>query len=223
MRVRLAAFLALVVLLAGIPHLSYERPTVQSSSRESRAASMLMPTFLGRFQTVNRWSNPLPGGTIEQGALYSDGAANDPVQLDMFVNSLGPHNGIACYLSQGFTFSSQQLKVLRSSNSQALFQVAVLRDDETVRAVASTECWSWGCKETPVTRSNSWSVIWRPIPPPSAEIPVPVSITVDEPASFAGSEHAGQRLIERIDTFIAQLDLTRIQRFAAEHGKIPAD
>jgi hypothetical protein len=217
MKARFAAFTGLIMLLAWLPHRANESHRPHFTDSAWRDAPLLVPAALGGYRAVNRWHNYNTwDGTIEQGALYSDHSADGLVQLDMFLHSPGPHNGIACYLAQGFSFSSQGLRWLHSSDGEGHFQVAVLRADDIMQATASTECWSWGCQETPAGGSEGWSFVLSLTDPPPAETPVPVTITVDDSDLSGDSKERGDRLLNRLNTFIAQLDLARIERFAAE-------
>jgi hypothetical protein len=215
-RARFAAFMGLIMLLAWLPHRAHESHRPHFTDSAWRDAPLLVPAVLGGYRAVNRWHDTR-NGIIEQGALYSDHSSDGLVQLDMFLNHPGPHNGIACYLTQGFSFSSQGLEWLHSSGGEGQFQVAVMRADEIMQATASTECWSWGCQETPV--SEGWSFVLSFTDPPPAETPVPVTITVDDSDLSGDSRERGNRLLKRLDTFIAQLDLARIERFAAEQSQ----
>jgi hypothetical protein len=215
MKGRFSAFLAVITLFGWFPYLVNESHVPRSTGRARRDAPLLVPAVLGSYRAVNRWSI-VGNGTIEQGALYSNRSTDGPVQLDMFLNYPGPHNGIACYLAQGFSLSSKGLQRLKSSDGEGQFQVAVLRTDDLVKATASTECWSWGCQETPV---GTWSLVLSLAEPPSVEMPIPITVTADDSELSGDGEQQEARLLRRLDTFIAQLDLARIERFAGEQSK----
>jgi hypothetical protein len=217
MKARFAAFVALIVLLAWFPHRADESRRPRFADSAWRDAPLLVPVVLGDYHAVNRWRSAR-NGAIEQGALYADRRTGGLVQLDMFLNYPGAHNGIACYLAQGFSFSSQHLQWLTSAHGEGQFQVAVLHSDGRVlQATASTECWSWGCRET--SPIEGWSFVFNLSAPPLAGIPVPVTVTVDDTDLSGDDEHQADRLLKRIDAFIEQLDLSRIETFAAEQDK----
>ena len=71
---KLVAFSALVLLGAGFPHYSWDRPEPLHSRHASREGSpeYLLPSTIGEFHVVERRTFPQKGDLAEIGAIYQD-------------------------------------------------------------------------------------------------------------------------------------------------------
>ncbi len=190
------------------------RPPVDSLDGSTR----LLPSSIGPYRiTERRWRNELGNSLVEQGAIYSAANGASDVQLDFQLHSRMEHNGAGCYLAQGTSFVAQQVRAVRTRDSGATFDISFFRDNDHLRLVAATECFSRECTETPLV---VWG--WRlpklnldTLLSPRRDPSTPVSVVIERAVSTDGWRLAEQRLLAEFERFAADLDLTTVRHLSA--------
>jgi hypothetical protein len=137
-------------------------------------------------------------------------------KVDLLISNgvRGPHDSIACYWLRGQKPQWHRLMSIETliSESRAIFDVAIFADRKaTPRLVASTECWTDGCREELYRPVTGW--IWpsMDIVLGKAKAPVPVAISI----TSSVSRHDKSDLIAELKSFVATVDLTDIRKVAA--------
>jgi hypothetical protein len=189
---------------------------------DAAAAIELLPASIGAAQPVGYWKNPLGGSLVEEGALYSAAGSKDSIQLDFLRNSMHPHNGAGCYLTQGERFLSQALKTVQTRNGTAVFDVVLTRAERQLRVTAASECRVDGCTENVVEFGAPWRY-WdfKTLFYPDRRPVVPISIVLlrdvqDVPEAQMPEEQ--QRLLQEFQKLLEQFDPTPAQRLATALG-----
>ena len=188
-------------------------------SAQAHAVVLLSQTLDG-LPIAQRWDNPRPNGTVEQGALYAtDGNKVAGIQLDYYRHSPTLHNGIGCYLTQGERLLSQRMTPVRFADSTQEVDLALTRSVDQVRLIAATECGTDACNEQSLPFGRDF---WRSLrlqskPSTStAESRVPVSIVMTAPLAAHQDPTATQAaLLARFHRIAAQIDLAPARRLAA--------
>lgn len=218
MNARLGAVAALALAGIGFNALGLVRhgPVLDTGS-----GIRLLQSQVGEYrQTEKSWHNAMGrGGTIEEGAVYSNGAGV-PVQLDFFRHNHEPHNGLGCYLAGGETLLWERMQHLPTLNGNAEFDLGLAQTKGTLRLVAATECRAGGCSEVPLPMWRQLGDFKKLIPQlfddPSGAV-VPVSIVLTVPADQRDPALEAD-LMRQLQTFIAALDLAPARKLAAIQG-----
>lgn len=181
------------------------------------ASVPLLPPSIGPYSiTERRWRNVLGNSVVEQGAIYSAPDGGE-VQLDLRLHSPVVHNGAYCDLIKGASLVTQQVREVRTRDSGATFGISLFRDNDRLRLVAATECFSRRCTETPVVVAGwrlpklSLNTLLDPRRDPST----PVSVVIERAVSSDGWRAAEQRLLAEFERFAAELDLTAVRQLSA--------
>jgi len=222
---KLIGFAAVVSALGLLPYLHYEHYQSAGLRRSLPQAGTLLPAQVGDFSSLDHWSRPLDGYTgIEQGATYQSRNNPQKVQYDMWLGSLDSgHNGIACYLAQGSQVLWQKSQTVRASDSEAVFGMALLRDDSVdgpvLKLVAATECSFGSCRENALV-AHGWEFsgpsLIRFFKPNGISLPLSVTLT-------AADNGIGQaQLLDSLTHFVEGLALAPVRAFSAlESGAVP--
>ena len=209
MKSKLVAMAALIIIAATSEYLLLKRRfRPYSDTIATRFAAELLPPAIGSFRSAQRWRNPLGGHRSEIGATYRD-ADGAEANLDIKLGEWEPHNGVNCWLVRGDPMLGQRLSTVETANANALFDLALFRDDAGITLMASTECYSDGCRESLIPASNAGGLRLPPFREPAAA-PVAVSIVVREPNDLPekSSPSREDRLLRTFTRFAAQLDLS---------------
>lgn len=104
---------------------------------------------------------------------------------------------------------SQRLRAVRMANASAVFDTALFHDDRGLVLLASTECYSTGCRETLIPKGFDLRL-------PVFSTPSPVSVVVRELNDPPGEDPKVQkaRLVEGFERFAAGLDLSPLMAAA---------
>ncbi len=169
---------------------------------ESRVS---LPRSVGRFHSTRRWSDRLNLYTLAAGASYrtSSGAQ---ANLEIWLGSRTPHNGIGCWFVRGYPVLWQRLRLVRMATASAVFDTALLRDDKGLVLLANTECYPTGCRERLVPEGIGFRM---PVFSEPAPAPTPISILVRQLNDKAGenAQAQGARLVQSFEAFAEHLDL----------------
>lgn len=213
---KFAAFALMVTVVGAVPYFAWDRP---ASDVSPALYETLLPTVVGNYRLGQRWRNSLVAGIVEWGGLYTDGAAGKGVLLDLFSGTFRSHTGLACYMVSGSTLHWQHLTRVKTADTSAVFNLALVSDDHTWRLVGNTQCRGGGCDDEEL---RAWSRILprsilagflRPV-----EMPVPVTITIAvarESNSPGPPVPMEAEMLQRFNRFAAGLDLLPMRRLAA--------
>jgi hypothetical protein len=202
-----AKLIAMLILVASCGAVSALcEPLSQAWALTQAQARGLVENALGSRPVAQQWTTPLPGGAFEAGAVYA--APGGDVQFDAFLGTHREHNGIACYLASGETLVSKSLRRLPTAGGTALFEVAVLRSEGSMRAVAATECSAQGCTEHALSGGLSLQTAFDR----SRGLLMPASIMLSR-AAGPGTEPAA--LTQELEQAASTIDLRPLQQLAA--------
>jgi hypothetical protein len=206
----------------GQSNASYSGNITGSVARDASGA--LLPAEVGPYRIASRWRNDPHGWEPEEGALYSRGEGADPVQLDLRLNPARRHNGVGCYLVSGEMLNSERLRTVRTADAVTIFDVAFTTDGDNVRLVAATECFDWGCAETPLfgwgmvlPRLSLKSLLVHATSRPARPL-VALSIMLDRRIAHSGMRSAQSELFTQFAAFASALNLAGVREFA---GRVP--
>ena len=170
-----------------------------------KAIAQTLPPAIGDFRSVRRWNVPSSTGVTEAGASYLNPSGVE-ASVDIRLNNGGPHNGVACWLVEGYPMIWQRLITVRARSGTSTFDAALFRRKRGLALLANTECFAAGCTETRLPNSFGLRMESAPAPAISA---VPVSIVVKDPSGLApvtGGRESSQ-LVQRFRGFVAHLNL----------------
>lgn len=187
------------------------------------AAIALLPASLNGEAVATRWSNPQPGGVVEQGAVYgAAGGQKLPVQLDFYRNRDREHNGILCYVSQGEAILWHQFRDVATQGGTTRFEIAITDAGELLRLTAATECRKDGCTEREYSYRFGvpWTLLstWRRFGgADDGEAVVPMSIVLQYPFPDNSRDRDAmqQELLRQFEAAAAATDLRPAQQLAA--------
>jgi exosortase J len=206
----------------------------QSSASHSRnitgnvasdASDALLPAEVGPYRIASRWRNDPHGWEPEEGALYSRGKGADPVQLDLRLNPARQHNGVGCYLVSGEMLTLERLRMVRTADTVAAFDVAFTSDGDNERLIAATECFEQGCTEA---RVFGWGVVMPQLTLKSLLVPavarparplVAVSIVMNRKLANSNLRIAQSELFAQFAGFASALNLAGVREFAG-HARV---
>ena len=220
---RLAALCAMLLFFIAAAWIGQANGTYSRQIAGSAAGDVsgsLIPAEVGPYRIASRWRNDPHGWEMEEGALYSRGTGADPVQLDLRLTPARQHNGVGCYLVRGEMLTSEHLERVRTAGAVAIFDVAFTSDGESVRLVAATECFDWGCAETPLfgwgmvlPHLSLKSLLVHATSRPATPL-VAVSIMLDRRISHSGLRIAQSELFAQFAAFASALKLAGVRDFA---------
>jgi exosortase J len=224
---RLAALSALLLFFVAAARIGqsnafYSRNITGSVAGDASGA--LLPAEVGPYRIASRWRNDPHGWEPEEGALYSRGEGTDPVQLDLRLNPARQHNGVGCYVVSGEMLTSERLRMVRTVDTVAAFDVAFTSDGDGLRLVAATECFEQGCTET---RVFGWGVVMPQLTLKSLLVPavahparslVAVSIMMNRKIANSNMRIAQSELFAQFAGFASVLNLAGVREFA---GRAP--
>jgi len=205
MRGKLVALAVLVMVLAIFEYLFFPRATL--SPQVQSLAARLLPSAIGSFRSTRQWRKPLDFHTLEVGASYRD-ASGVEADLDIWLGQLVPHNGIDCWYARGYPVYWQRLRAATTANGRVLFDTALFLDDHGLALLATTQCYSTGCRGglSRLFLLPGGMLTFFEL----AAAPAPISIVVRELNDPAGGspQAPGERLVQGFERFVAQLDLS---------------
>ena len=217
---RLAAVWMVVGAFAALHYLcSPVRGSTFSGPGAGTAA--LLPRQVGDYRMRDTWLTKASGAMYEVGGLYSPwNAPKNEVEMFVLLNTPTPHDAIYCQLVRGEEISWRHLKQLKTADSTATFDIAIIQNGGGVRLVAATNCWSKGCDQGP---SGGWGYF---VPRASlissmtgAESPVPLTVEIGE-EDAEGRGETMQELMARLERFVSGLQSGAVYKIIkrAEHS-----
>lgn len=200
--------LAFLIAVCGICEYGfYKISTPSTGHKRSSLNPHVLPRAVGNFQSTRRWE-----GKFAVGASYRDPRGIE-ASLSVRFGAQSPHNGIACWLVQGYSMLQQRAVEVRTTSGFVRFDTALFRADSGLALLANTECYANGCRENlvPTSFGLQMPAFSRPIAPV-----VPVSILVKDPGNFPAEDSADHSalLVQAFKRFVGCLSFRTL--FAGE-------
>jgi len=188
------------------------------------SAPNLMPAAIGNYRLSDSSRIDLVTSGLDETGVYSS-PSGDQAQLQIMLDRNRPHNSLGCAMVRGMTLRHHRLQAVRTANSDAVFDIAILESPASIALVASTECWRDGCDETSFP-SHSWilpkldlKAMFVQYRPAAGMGPVPVTIVMDADPSAEPGNAGEAGLMARFEKFATTLNLAAVRSFAAPHVK----
>lgn len=222
---KLVAFSALVLLGAGFPHYSWDRPEPRHSHYASSESSSeyLLPSTIGEFHVVERRTFPKKGDLIQIGAIYQDTERKHLAQIAIHI---GPHDGLWCYIARGVPLERELLEPATTADSVANFNIAFLRDESLTGSgranllMAFTDCMATGCTAPQTQTTSGLQVVlptWARQDRRSLEqCTLPLSITLQS-LSEPANKWSEQDALKQFRALIANFRLLPLRNFCASN------
>ncbi len=221
MRSKLVALGALIIVFAAFEYVFYPR-SIAPADAES-LIPRLLPAAIGGFRSGRRWQkSDLGSHTLAVGASYRD-ATGVEANIDIWLGARAPHNGIACWFAKDYPVFWQRLREVRTTDTSAVFDEALFREDRGMVLLATTECYPTGCRESLVDHGElppegfglRLAVFFAP-----AAVAAPISVLVKELNDPPGEDQKvqGARLMQGFERFAARLDLSPLLASAIAHS-----
>jgi len=176
----------------------------------------LLPRHVGDYWIRDTWLTKTNGGRYyEVGGLYSPAnAPGNEIEMIVVLNMPNPHDSIYCQLVKGENISWRAVKRLKTADSTATFDVALIKHDDGVELLASTNCWSKGCDPAPEGTRGFFAPPIRPISwITGSAIPVPLTVSI-EADHVRDQQQAPEALIARLQSFVGGLQSNSVYEIA---------
>lgn len=193
-------------------------PAGGNEVRAGGAGIVLVPAELDGAPMRKHWRNPQRGTIVEVGAQYAASHFGpSPVMLDFFRGDPHTHNGIGCFLGQGESLDSENLRTLATADGKAVFDVGILRTPGQVRLIAATECTPERCLAQKLPLPGHFWHQWDPenLSLQSTASVVPVAIILTHKTDGYSAEGITDALKDELRHVAGVLDLRQARRLAA--------